>query len=83
MGNDGILKNKRKQRKKLNKYQKLDPTFLKTLPLEIQKDLSLLKYWNVRFRLFKKFNQGIKLDKGKIIFIIVFINNLVYLYIYN
>lgn len=69
MGNDGILKNKAKRRKELkkyNKHQKLDPKFLKTLPEEIRKDMSLLKYWYNRFRLFRKFDQGIKLDKGKI-----------------
>lgn len=65
MGKDKIHKNKSKRRKLLKKRQKIDPTFLKTLPNEIQKDTSLLKYWNNRFRLFKKFDQGIKLDKGK------------------
>lgn len=76
MGSDGILKSKNKQKKKfkkINRHLKLDTTFLKTLPYEIQKDHSLLKYWNNRFRLFKKFNHGIKLDKGKTIYIIVFI----------
>lgn len=73
MGNETILKNKIKQRKKLKKHQKLDPIFLKKLPYEIQKDHTLLKYWNNRFRLFKKFNQGIKLDKGKKICIYIFI----------
>lgn len=68
MGKDEILKNKinrRKELKNYNKRQKFNPKFLKTLPVEIQKDFSLLKYWNSRFRLFKKFDQGIKLDKGK------------------
>jgi len=66
MGSDGILKNKHKRRRKLNKHYKrkeLDPTILKTLPDEIQKDTSLLKYWHSRYRLFKKFDKGIKLDK--------------------
>lgn len=69
MGKDESLQNKfirRKKNKKYNKQLKNDPKFLKTLPVEIQKDLSLLKYWHKRFRLFKKFDQGIKLDKGKI-----------------
>jgi len=65
MGNDKILKNKVDRRKKYNKRQKLDAKILKTLPHDIQKDTSLLKYWYNRFRLFKKFDQGIKLDKGK------------------
>ncbi|XP_026812706.1 trimethylguanosine synthase-like isoform X2 [Rhopalosiphum maidis] len=66
MGSDGILKNKHKRRRELKKYYKrkeLDPKILKTLPDEIQKDTSLLKYWHSRYRLFKKFDQGIKLDK--------------------
>jgi len=69
MGTDGILKNKAKRRKelkKINKHLKLNPKFLKTLPDEIQKDTSLLKYWHSRYRLFKKFDQGIKLDRGKL-----------------
>lgn len=65
MGKDEIRKNKFKRKKLSKKRQKLDPNFLKTLPNEIQKDTSLLKYWYNRFRLFKKFDQGIKLDKGK------------------
>lgn len=68
MGKDGVLKNKVKRRNELKKYNKrrrLDPKFLKTLPDEIQQDLSLLKYWNNRYRLFKLFDHGIKLDKGK------------------
>jgi len=67
MGSDGILKNKHKRRREFKKYKRkeLDPKILKTLPNEIQKDPSLLKYWHCRYRLFKKFDQGIKLDKGK------------------
>ncbi|XP_027847510.1 trimethylguanosine synthase-like [Aphis gossypii] len=65
MGSDGILKNKHKRRREFKKYKRkeLDPKILKTLPNEIQKDPSLLKYWHSRYRLFKKFDQGIKLDK--------------------
>lgn len=73
MGKDEILKNKFERRKEIKKYNKClkkNTTFLKTLPTEIQKDISLLKYWHKRFRLFKKFDQGIKLDKGKIHFTI-------------
>lgn len=69
MGKHEILKrkvNRRKELKKCNKRQRLDPKVFKSLPDEIQKDKSLLKYWNMRFRLFKKFDQGIKLDKGKV-----------------
>ena len=55
----------RKQLKNVSKHQILNPKILKTLPDEIQKDTSLLKYWHSRYRLFKKFDQGIKLDRGK------------------
>lgn len=71
MGNDKILRNKAERKrvlKRYNKRQKLDPKIFKTLPCEIQKDTSLLKYWYNRFRLFKKFDHGIKLDKGEINF---------------
>lgn len=68
MGKHEICKsktNRRKELKKCNKRQRFNPKFYKTLPDEIQKDKSLMKYWNMRFRLFKLFDQGIKLDKGK------------------
>lgn len=71
MGKDEKLLNKFKRRKEKKRYGnnlKKDTKFLKTLPVEIQKDLSLIKYWFNRFRLFKKFDQGIKLDKGKMHF---------------
>lgn len=68
MGSDGILKNKCKRRRELKnitKRQRLDPKLFKRLPAEIQKDTSLLKYWHSRYRLFKRYDQGIKLDSGK------------------
>lgn len=70
MVNDRILQDKVKRRKQLSKRQikrqRLDPKFLKTLPEDIRKNPSLLKYWHNRFRLFSKFDQGIKLDEGKL-----------------
>lgn len=68
MGVDGILKNKRGRKRELknvSKRQRLNPKIFKRLPAEIQKDTSLLKYWHSRYRLFKKYDQGIKLDSGK------------------
>lgn len=68
MGVDGILKNKRGRKRELKnvtKRQRLNPKIFKRLPAEIQKDTSLLKYWHSRYRLFKKYDQGIKLDSGK------------------
>ncbi|KAL4122720.1 hypothetical protein QTP88_015002 [Uroleucon formosanum] len=65
MGSDGILKNKCKRRRELKnitKRKRLDPKLFKRLPAEIQKDTSLLKYWHSRYRLFKRYDQGIKLD---------------------
>lgn len=68
MGNERVLRCKVKRRKQILKpqlkRQKLDPNFFKTLPNEIREDTSLLKYWHNRFRLFSKFDKGIKLDKG-------------------
>jgi len=68
MGSDGILKSKRRRIREFKndtKRQRLDPKLFKKLPVEIQKDTSLLKYWHSRYRLFKKYDQGIKLDSGK------------------
>lgn len=36
-------------------------------PKEIQENNKLVKYWYKRYRLFSKFDQGIKLDQGKFI----------------
>jgi trimethylguanosine synthase len=47
---------KKKRRKKMRKNN---------LPKEIQENEKLLKYWYKRYRLFSKFDQGVKLDAGK------------------
>lgn len=37
-------------------------------PSEVSSDLQLSKYWHQRYRLFSKFDEGIKLDKGSFFF---------------
>lgn len=55
-----VSKRKKKKKRKMN----LLPV---ELPAEIENDKSLLKYWYKRFSLFSRFDQGIKLDRGKLI----------------
>ena len=50
---------KRTQKKKKRKQSKRNIS----LPAEIDNDKSLLKYWLKRYRLFSKFDQGVKLDR--------------------
>lgn len=66
MGRDEILKKKFKRRKQLKKYNNNHQNSQIALPDEIRQNKSLLKYWYNRYRLFEKFDQGIKLDKGEI-----------------
>lgn len=51
---------KKKKNKKKNKSKKLNG-----LPPEIASVPELAKYWAQRYRLFSRFDDGIKLDKGK------------------
>lgn len=37
---------------------------LRTIPPEIAADPELVKYWAQRYRLFSRFDEGIKLDRG-------------------
>lgn len=53
------VKKKRKKRK------------LVAVPPEIQADAQLRKYWVQRYRLFSKFDEGIKMDHGKGMFVTV------------
>ena len=46
--------------KKRRKRRKLNP-----MPAEIAGDPELRKYWGQRYRLFSKFDDGIKMDRGK------------------
>ncbi|KAK2576626.1 hypothetical protein KPH14_005293 [Odynerus spinipes] len=48
-----ILKKKRRKQSKRNI----------SLPIEVDNDKTLMKYWVKRYRLFSKFDQGIKLDR--------------------
>lgn len=51
---------KKTQKKKKRKQSKRNIS----LPVEIDNDKTLLKYWLKRYRLFSKFDQGVKLDRG-------------------
>lgn len=51
---------KKKKKKKKGKNKKMNG-----LPPEIASDPELAKYWAQRYRLFSRFDDGIKLDKGK------------------
>lgn len=55
---DIIRKSQKKKRRKQSKRNS-------NLPIEIGNDKSLMKYWLKRYRLFSKFDDGIKLDRGK------------------
>ena len=58
--NDDSIKIIQKKKKRKNKRNII-------LPAEVDGDKILMKYWVKRYRLFSKFDQGIKLDRGKII----------------
>lgn len=51
---------KKKKNKKKNKSKKING-----VPPEIASVPELAKYWAQRYRLFSRFDDGIKLDKGK------------------
>ena len=53
----------KKQPKKKKRRRKLIP-----MPKDIAEDEELHKYWNQRYRLFSKFDDGVKLDRGKYFF---------------
>lgn len=55
-----ILVELKKKKKKKNKNKKING-----LPPEIASVPELAKYWAQRYRLFSRFDDGIKLDKGK------------------
>lgn len=54
---DSVKKSQKKRRRKTNKRNV-------SLPAEVDNDRALMKYWVKRYRLFSKFDQGIKLDRG-------------------
>lgn len=54
---------KRIQKKKKRKQNKRNVS----LPPEIAGDRTLMKYWVKRYRLFSKFDEGIKLDRGELV----------------
>lgn len=56
---DSVKKTQKKRRRKQNKRNI-------SLPAEVDSDKELMKYWLKRYRLFSKFDQGIKLDRGEL-----------------
>lgn len=56
-----LAETKKKKKKKKNKDKKASG-----LPPEIAAVPELAKYWAQRYRLFSRFDDGIKLDRGKI-----------------
>ncbi len=48
-----------------NKKRKKRRRRIPPMPEEISADQELHKYWNQRYRLFSKYDEGIKLDRGK------------------
>lgn len=58
---------KKKRNKKTKKWKNRN---LKCLPQEIADDPELSKYWAQRYRLFSRFDEGIQLDRGKLLMIL-------------
>ncbi|CAM5090075.1 unnamed protein product [Eretmochelys imbricata] len=54
---------RRNPQKKKNKKKKKNRTTPPSLPAEIAADPELTKYWAQRYRLFSRFDEGIKLDR--------------------
>lgn len=51
-------------KKKVKKRRKRNKIALGAIPAEIAADPELAKYWAQRYRLFSRFDEGIKLDRG-------------------
>ncbi|NWQ76985.1 TGS1 synthase, partial [Columbina picui] len=52
-----------RQLKKEKKRRRRNKTALRAIPAEIAADPELVKYWAQRYRLFSRFDEGIKLDR--------------------
>lgn len=57
---DNSDRGSKKKRLKLRRRRKVGAE----MPVEIGKDPELRKYWGQRYRLFSKFDEGVKLDRG-------------------
>lgn len=53
------MKDERKPKKKKNKHGRKQ-----LVPAEMAAEPELAKYWAQRYRLFSRFDEGIKLDRG-------------------
>ncbi|NXP59515.1 TGS1 synthase, partial [Chloropsis cyanopogon] len=59
----GAGKEKTTAKKKETKRRRRNKNALRTIPPEIAADPELVKYWAQRYRLFSRFDEGIKLDR--------------------
>ena len=62
---DKVTKKSQQQKKKKKKQNKKMP--LTSLPEEVALNKILRKYWIRRYQLFSKFDEGIRLDEGKVL----------------
>jgi hypothetical protein len=62
---DKVTKKSQQQKKKKKKQNKR--TSLTALPEEVASNKILRKYWIRRYQLFSRFDEGIKLDEGKVL----------------
>jgi trimethylguanosine synthase len=62
---DKVTKKSQQQKKKKKKQNKR--TSLTALPEEVASNKVLRKYWIRRYQLFSRFDEGIKLDEGKVL----------------
>ena len=53
------MKKKRKKKRRGNKRERV------AMPEEVANDPELQKYWKQRYRLFSRFDEGVRLDRGK------------------
>ena len=58
------VEDKEKKKSKKNKKKKKGKKGL-PMPEDVASDADLRKYWHQRYRLFSKFDEGIKMDRGK------------------
>jgi hypothetical protein len=79
-----VIKKSQQQKKKKKKQNKR--TSLTSLPEEVASNKILRKYWIRRYQLFSRFDEGIKLDEGKILssfFIVLYLFVLFWLLLFK
>ena len=75
-----VIDDEEKKDKKGKKKPKQLVLDKKNIPEEFHNDPELLKYWLQRYRLFAKFDEGIILDRGKVILCVCFVK---FLFLFN